>query len=751
MEDDGLLMNFEMGGGDVVEPSKNRKTKVAGGRWKDRRKLQLKLLGRGRNDKNSGAVTGSNTTAISNKKRNIGGGGDDVPKFSGGGFHKKAKFQESGGEFGGKNNSYVSSLFHANDKSGTLKPTTTKDDDDTKHSPSNAPLTDSTSFEGLGINNKLNTHLTEYLRLKTPTRIQQAVIPNFLGAQRDLFVKAQTGSGKTLSFLLPILHQLMQERVSRDSGVFAIVLTPTRELATQIHGVLESLVRCHHSIVPGIVIGGEKKKSEKARIRKGVNVLIGTPGRLADHLENTSALDISQLRWLVLDEGDRLVDLGFEETITKITDEITKKSKIMDSLNQWPSFPTRRVNVLCSATIQDNVKKLGSIILNKPQMINIEANDDTDHGTVSFDDDGPTEDIHTFTTAPDQLVQSVVVVPPKLRLVTLSALLKKLSSGLEDNDEASRSLVFFSCSDSVDFHFNVFTRGGKRFKKVKGEDKVEYVAVDPEEDDKGDKDEPSLMSAPILGTDTVVFKLHGSLTQQARTSTLQSLIKNHSKAKHAILLCTDVASRGLDLPNITNVIEYDPPFSVEDHLHRIGRSARVGKSGSASLFLLPGSEEGYVDGKLRSVHPNEGSLKIVSYEGILKDGFSLTSDSKVSKHNREGNWDTHATTYHLDIERWLLEDQTQHEKASNAFISHIRAYTTHLSSERAYFNVKLLHLGHLAKSFGLREAPKKLGKGAGSHKSGDDGTTKQKKEDPRKKMLRMAKMAVASGSSEFNY
>lgn len=749
MEDDGLLLNFDTGSGGVVESSKPRKAKVAGGRWKDRRKLQLQLLGRGRNDKKSGAVTGPNTTTLSNKRTPTEGAGG--ARGSGAPPHKKTKFEESSGEFGGKNNTYVSSLFHANDKSGILKPSTTDDSEDIHHSPSNAPLTDSTSFAGLGINSKLNTHLTDYLRLKHPTRIQQAVIPNFLRAQRDLFVKAQTGSGKTLSFLLPIFHQLMQERVSRDSGVFAIILTPTRELATQIHGVLESLVRCHHSIVPGIVIGGEKKKSEKARLRKGVNVLIGTPGRLADHLENTSALDISQLRWLVLDEGDRLVDLGFEETITKITDEIAKRSRIMDTLNQWPSFPSRRVNILCSATIQDNVKKLGSIILNKPQMISIESNDDTtstDQGTVTFNDDE--EDVNTLTTAPDQLVQSVVVVPPKLRLVTLSALLKKLSSGLDSLDEVSRSLVFFSCSDSVDFHFNVFTRGGKRFKKVKGE-KIEYVAVDPEEDSE-DKDEPSLMSAPVLGTSTVVFKLHGSLTQQARTSTLQSLIKNHANAKHAILLCTDVASRGLDLPNISNVIEYDPPFSIEDHLHRIGRSARVGNSGSASLFLLPGAEEGYVDGKLRTVHPKEDSLKIVSYEGILRDGFSLVADLKTSKHNREGNWDTHATTYHLDIERWLLEDQAQHYKASNAFISHIRAYTTHLSSEREYFNVKLLHLGHLAKSFGLREAPKKLGKSAENHsaKSGEDGQ-KQKKEDPRKKMLRMAKMAVSSASSEFNY
>lgn len=519
-------------------------------------------------------------------------------------------------------------------------------------------------------------------------------------------------------------------KINRESGLFAIIMTPTRELATQIYGVLETLTRCHHQIVPGIVIGGEKKKSEKARLRKGCNILVATPGRLADHLENTKNLDVSQFRWLILDEGDKLMELGFEETISKITAQIDASSKIHETVNKWQGLPDKRINMLCSATLQSNVKKLGSIVLNNPKMISVDSVQSLP-GTITF---GETEELRT--TAPDQLIQNVLVVPPKLRLVTLDALLAKVSQ---------TTMVFFSCSDSVDFHFDVFTRDGKRFKKIKNEDTGETKIILVGDDD--ETEDFNGVVAPLLGDNTVVYKLHGSLLQQARTSTLQSFIKDNT-TYNKILFCTDVASRGLDLPNIANVIEFDPPFTIDYHLHRIGRSARLGNKGTATLFLLPGIEEGYVEGKLRVVHPKEGSLRIQNYEEVLQQGFA--EGSEKSRDNKVGKWDIHATTWHLDVERWLLEDQAMLNKAIQAFTSHIRAYATHLSTEREFFNVKLLHLGHLAKSFGLRETPKKLGKSVGNNSNFTE-SKKGKKEDPRKKMLRMAKMAVNASSSEFNY
>lgn len=744
MEDDGLILNFALPEEGYVPPAKD--ARVSGGRWKERRNLKLKLQGRERkpgSGVNSINVSGKNDElkaqalkmmAQVEKRAHRKDGKDGSREKNGNTFKtgsrerldsskrerkddnpigiptKKIKFNETSGEHGGKNNSYVSSLFTS--KPNQMLQETTGFH--ASHNPSNAPLQDSSTFSGLGLNEKLVNHLKSSMKYLAPTKVQRAVVPEMLSAPTDLFVKAQTGSGKTLAFVLPIAEKLMAEpNIDRQSGLFALILTPTRELAAQIYQVLESLLRCHHHIVPGIVVGGEKKKSEKARIRKGVNIMVATPGRLADHFKNTSSLDISQVRWLVLDEGDRLVELGFQDTITEITDQLARSSKLMESIHKWPGLPKRRVNVLCSATMPEDVKKLGSTVLEDPKMVSLEK-------------------AEINATAPDQLEQKVMVVPPKLRLVTLSAVLKNISA---QKEEVTRTIVFFSCSDSVNFHYEVFSRGGRA---ISTKDEKEHKGDDKDNNEK-DATESCASFAPQVSNDTVVFRLHGSLSQQLRTSTLQQFSLNGSK--HLILLCTDVASRGLDLADISHVVEYDPPFALDDHLHRIGRSARVGKNGEATLFLLPGEEEGYAEGKLKAVHPK--GFQIVSYEKALEKAFGEDSDKKDEK-AKKGKWDIHATTWHLEVERWLLEDSAALERALHAFVSHIRAYATHLSSERMYFNVKTLHLGHLAKSFGLRETPKKLGRASGNE-------NQKKKEDPRKKMLRLARKAEKATTSEFNY
>ncbi|CAN3372993.1 hypothetical protein DIURU_002883 [Diutina rugosa] len=699
--DDGLLLNFAA---PSASQAPAKAPKVVGGRWRDRRKMQLALEGREitpktRSDANSEPVAPRKPRSESGYKgKNAGGkprerkpraepGTDHLGPRLGG---PKSKYTEGRGS-DGKGNTYVSSLFtHSEASKLELKKNTVK------YAATNAPL--SADFNDLGLNERLVTHLNDNLRFKHPTRVQQLVVPRMVASSQDLFIKAQTGSGKTLSFVLPILHSLMESerKIHRESGVFAIILTPTRELAHQIYSVLESLTKVCHYIVPGIVIGGEKKKSEKARLRKGVNILVGTPGRLADHIDNTKSFSTAELRWLVLDEGDKLMELGFEETIKKITDKIENDKNFGD----WPGLPTDRTNVLCSATIQANVKKLGNIVLHDPEMVSVDGK-----STVAFNEESQ--------RAPDQLTQEVVVAPAKLRLVTLAAKLRsQMSTG-------ARVIVFLSCSDSVDFHFTVFTKDGHRVKLAKPTKEDSTATIDTDG-----------RTSPFLN-DANVFKLHGSLSQPVRSSTLSAFIKCKSPA---VLFCTDVAARGLDIPNITSVVEYDPPFTIDDHLHRIGRSARVGNDGHATLFLLP-IEETYVD-KLNTVHKG---VDVVDYKAIL---------TEFGEGAKKTEWDTHATTWHLNVERWLLEDEGAKEQAIKAFTSHIRAYTTHLNSEKNYFNVKSLHLGHLAKSFGLRETPKKLGGTAGTTPA-----TKRKapKEDSRTKMLRMAKMAVRDSTSDFNY
>jgi len=205
--------------------------------------------------------------------------------------------------------------------------------------------------------------------------------------------------------------------------------------------------------------------------------------------------------------------------------------------------------------------------------------------------------------------------------------------------------------------------------------------------------------ASIVSTSETItaFRLHGSLPQKIRTRTIQAFANSKTPS---FLLCTDVASRGLDLPNVDLVVEYDPPFSADEHLHRIGRTARAGRDGRAIIFLLPGCEEGYV-GILKSLRRDEG-MSIAGHDAdeLLRKGLSMKTVKEV-----ESGWKQRATDLQLDVERWVLENPTVLEMARRGYQSHIRAYATHVAAERGMFDIKQLHLGHLAKAFGLRDRP----------------------------------------------
>lgn len=151
------------------------------------------------------------------------------------------------------------------------------------------------------------------LAIKTCTTVQNVVIPTMLEKRRNMLIKSQTGSGKTLSYLVPVVNDLMQlgaAAVSRNDGSRALIIAPTRELCAQIADVLAKITQCCVWIVGGSITGGEKKKSEKARLRKGVVVLVATPGRLLDHIKTTESFNLTKLRWVVMDEADRLLDMG---------------------------------------------------------------------------------------------------------------------------------------------------------------------------------------------------------------------------------------------------------------------------------------------------------------------------------------------------------------------------------------------------------------------------------------------------------
>lgn len=148
--------------------------------------------------------------------------------------------------------------------------------------------------------------------IKQSTVVQSMAIPSILSNNCNHIIKSQTGSGKTLAYLVPIINDLMNLKpaISRNDGTRCLVIAPTRELCAQISEVLQILTSCCVRIVGGSITGGEKRKSEKARLRKGVVVLVGTPGRLLDHLKTTESFNLTNLKYLVLDEADRLLDMG---------------------------------------------------------------------------------------------------------------------------------------------------------------------------------------------------------------------------------------------------------------------------------------------------------------------------------------------------------------------------------------------------------------------------------------------------------
>lgn len=703
MEDDGLLLNFSVpDGGAATAPS----TKYRGGTWKEiaRAKKQAKWRSEANN--------------VPSRHPELRVVDDDRPA-------KRRRVQTV--DTVSKNKApgeVISSLFTYNphEPRQDAPPAPVEDSkaavEEEPAKPSNAPLDDELStFTNLGLSPRLAAHLLRKMGIKAPTAIQRSAIKELVARKQDVvndaFIQAETGSGKTLAYLLPIVHQLLQlskevkaagEDFSRHSGLLAIILAPTRELSKQISVVLESLLSCCHWIVSGIVIGGEKKQSEKARLRKGINILVATPGRLADHLDNTEVLDVSKVRWLVLDEGDRLLELGFEKDIQRLVSTLNLRSRKKDD-HPLPGLPARRSNILCSATIKAEVDDLATIALKDPVTIAVsqEEKEATESAAATTE---------TAFTAPAQLKQSYVIVPPKQRLVTLVAALRQ---AFKRRASVSKCIVFMSCADSVDFHFEILTRTSNSSKdnaqpedtdktaetqlstKLSRSDKIPQGHTIHESRTQGTAH--SIGSTTSTDDPVQIFRLHGSLQQSTRTSTLKAF---SATSDPAILVCTDVAARGLDLANIDLVIEYDPPFAKEDHLHRIGRTARAGKDGRAMMFLMPGCEEGY-----SSFLQQGGGGRIVarhSAEELLKKSFTSEAKQAAGKENA-ADWEVRATDLQLDVERWALANPKHLEQARRAFQSHVRAYATHVAAERSIFNMKELHLGHLAKAFALRDKP----------------------------------------------
>ena len=353
------------------------------------------------------------------------------------------------------------------------------------------------SFKSLGVCEVL-CEACEKLEWKVATRIQEKVLPDALQG-RDIIGLAETGSGKTGAFVLPILQRLLENPIR--GAVYAVILAPTRELAFQIHQVVEGL---GHSMgaTSVCIVGGVPMTQQSIALGRNPHVVVATPGRLLDHLTNTKGFNLRKLQYLVLDEADRMLSLDFEAELNELLQVI----------------PTDRRTLLFSATMTSKVQKLQRACLTDPIKV----------------------EVSTKFQTPKQLLQSYLFIPAKYKDVYLTYLI---------HEHAGQSILVFGATCN----------------------NVQRLAL----------------MLRNLGFPAIC--LHGQMSQPKRLGSLHKF----TSGERSILICTDVASRGLDIPAVDVVVNFDLPGHGKDYIHRVGRTARAGKSGKAIAMVTQYDVEVY--------------------------------------------------------------------------------------------------------------------------------------------------------------
>lgn len=327
-----------------------------------------------------------------------------------------------------------------------------------------------------------------------PTLIQEEAIPKILEG-RDLLASAQTGSGKTAAFLLPALHKIKTAPAMQSLGPKILVLVPTRELAMQVATQAKKYSKYLNRVTTVCLFGGTPYPVQNRQLSRPYELLVATPGRLIDHLER-GRIDLSQVQMFILDEADRMLDMGFMKPVEHIASQLPKEVQ----------------TVMFSATFEKATLKLAQSLLKDPCHINL-ALTTKKHENI------------------DQALYFADNLQHKLRL--LDHLLSKTLS--------QQTIVFTA---------------------------TKFFA-----EELGEKLKANGFSVGIL---------HGDLQQRRRTSTIQQL----REGKINILVATDVAARGIDIPTIHYVINFDLPTNIEDYVHRIGRTGRSETKGTALSFVL---------------------------------------------------------------------------------------------------------------------------------------------------------------------
>ena len=351
------------------------------------------------------------------------------------------------------------------------------------------------SFTHLGLSPKIIKALQDK-GYASVTPIQKALIP-IMFSGKDIIAGAQTGTGKTAGFVLPILQEIAKTFQEGKHHLKAVILVPTRELAQQVHASVEAYGK-YLPLKSVVLYGGANMTSQSNRLKGGVDIIVATSGRFLEHMGQKN-ITIDSVRYLVLDEADTILDMGFVHEVTKILAHL----------------PSKRQNVLISATLSGSVKRLAEKILHKPKLIEVDS-------------------MGSSATMVKQLVFPVI-----------KELKNELLSYIIGSRNYSQVLVFIRKKEVADEVFRELN---------------------------------------LSGLKTAV--IHGGKSSGVRTRALSDF----KEEKVRVLVATDIAARGLDIPTLPVVINYDIPHVTGDYIHRIGRTGRAGKSGLAITLVSPKEE-----------------------------------------------------------------------------------------------------------------------------------------------------------------
>ena len=358
------------------------------------------------------------------------------------------------------------------------------------------------TFDSLGLSETLLKAVNE-VGYSEPTPIQAAAIPEALKG-RDVLGIAQTGTGKTASFTLPMIERLSKGR-AKARMPRSLVLAPTRELAAQVSENFEQYGK-YHKLSMALLIGGVSFGDQDAKLTKGVDVLIATPGRLLDHFERGKLL-LTGIEVMVVDEADRMLDMGFIPDIERI----------------FKLTPMTRQTLFFSATMPPEIQRLTNTFLHNPVRVEVSK---------------PAQTASTIT-------QNIVEVPGKDDRVK-----RHLLRSLMQRDNVKNGIVFCNRKSTVDIVAKSLNKHG-------------------------------FSARPI----------HGDLTQSFRMETLDQFRSGETQ----FLIASDVAARGLDIPDVSHVFNYDVPIHADDYVHRIGRTGRAGKEGHALMLVTRKDDKAYAN------------------------------------------------------------------------------------------------------------------------------------------------------------